>query len=365
MNDEPMLPPWTAVQATEPPPRNPVLIDGVVRVGHVMLLAGKGKIGKSWAAIELCVAIAAGRESWLGLPLRASGSCLFIDPELDAKSLDHRFRTVAEAMGVDAEKVDSKVARWSLRGVPNATMNAIVHDLERRPGEFVLVVIDSASVFIEGDENSSTDIRRFSNKVLRVSEVTGATVLLVHHYGKAVDGDRAASDRARGSSVWLDFPDAMLTITEVLPPSGDASDVLPEGHYACVLEAGGIREFPRMEPIHVIFGYPLHRVDLAGITDDWKPRSSQRKGGKSTAEIKKATAEARHLGIAAKLLAHFYANGIVEGMPIADAARLCGCDARTLTNALDGKYLKVEQKTQRKRLVVPTSPPPPQLPLGD
>lgn len=367
-----LLPPWTAIQSTEPPKRNPVLIDGVVRQGHVMLLAGKGKIGKSWAAIELCVSIATGRAEWFGLPLKSSGAVLYIDPELDAKSLDNRFHTVCEAMGADVASVDARISKWCLRGVEGANMAAIIHDLQTQErNQFALVVVDSCSCFVEGDENSSVDVRRFTAKALQIASITGATVVLIHHFSKSRDGDRQAADRARGSSVWLDAPDAVLTITEILPPSGDVSDYLQDGEYACVLESGGIREFPRMEPIRLIFGYPLHRVDADGITDDWKPNSSQRDGAKSANQIKSAKTDAKHAAIASAVLAHFYAEQVgKEGMLIKDAATVAGVDVRTLADALDGNaHLEVVQVTQRKRYVRPKRPPrePPQeLPLdGD
>lgn len=365
-----LLPAWTAVKASEPPTRNPALIDGVLRRGHVMLLSGKGKIGKSFSAIELCVSVATGREEWFGLPLKSSGACLYIDPELDSRSLDNRFAAVCEAMQADKLKVDERISKWSLRGVAGANMNAIIHDLQRACAfdQFALVVVDSCSCFVEGDENSSVDIRAFSAKVLRIAEITGASVLLVHHTGKAKDGDREAADRARGSSVWLDFPDAILNITEVLPPSGEPSDYLESGVYACLLESGGIREFPRMEPIRLLFDYPIHRVDFEDLTDDWKPRSSSRDGANKTNEIKKAQKATNYANITAKLLAHFYANGIGEdGIIVKDAAAICDCDVRTLTAAVDkSDYLSVVQVTQRKRYIRPKNPPkpePPELPL--
>ena len=43
----------------------PCLIDGVLRQGHKMLIAGPSKAGKSFLQIEMCIAIAEGRE-WLG-----------------------------------------------------------------------------------------------------------------------------------------------------------------------------------------------------------------------------------------------------------------------------------------------------------
>ena len=47
------------------PELSPPLIDGVLRQGHKMLLAGPSKAGKSYALIELCIAIAEGKK-WLG-----------------------------------------------------------------------------------------------------------------------------------------------------------------------------------------------------------------------------------------------------------------------------------------------------------
>lgn len=363
------LPPWTAIRAADPPKRNPVLIDGVVRRGHVMLLSGKGKIGKSWSAIELCVSIATGRAEWFGLPLKSSGACLFIDPELDTKSLDNRFHVVCDAMGADAVSVDANIAKWSLRGITGASMNAVIHDLEKRRESFALVVVDSCSCFVEDDENSSVAVRKFAAKVLQIAMITGATVLLVHHFGKAKDGDRAASDRARGSSVWLDFPDAVLTLTEVLPPSGKPSDYLAESEYACILESGGIREFPRMEPKRLIFGYPLHRVDADGITDGWKPDSSARKGADKTNELKAAQKRADRAAITAALLAHYYAEGIGEdGLILKEAAEAVNLDSRQLTTALEGsEHFEIVQETQRKRYVRPKRAPrasPPELPLS-
>ena len=366
------LPEWTAIRSTDPPSRNPVLIDGVVRKGHVMLLAGKGKIGKSWSAIELCVSVATGRESWFGLSLKSSGACLYIDPELDPKSLDNRFQTVCNAMSADTGKADSMIAKWSLRGIPGASMDAIISDLQTRNAfdQFALVVIDSCSCFVEGDENKSVDVRKFAAKVLQVTRITGATVLLVHHFGKAKDGDRSAADRARGSSVWLDFPDAVLTLTEVLPPSGQPGDYLEENEYACILESGGVREFPRMEPIRLIFGYPVHRVDTDGITESWKPTSSERDGGKKTAELKKAKKATDAAKMCAEILARFYAEGIgEEGMLAPDLAKLMGRDTRTLKEAVkDCPYLEAVQVTQRKHYIRPTHAPrasPPELPLEE
>lgn len=53
------------------------LIEGVLRQGHKMLLAGPSKAGKSFALIELCICLAEGAPAW---PLcLCSGQVLYIN----------------------------------------------------------------------------------------------------------------------------------------------------------------------------------------------------------------------------------------------------------------------------------------------
>ena len=87
---------------------------GIVRRGHVMLLSGKGKGAKTWAAIQLAVAVATGG-SWFGYKCE-QGDCLYIDPELDPKSLDNRFHDVCDACRVDPAWADAHIQMWCLRG---------------------------------------------------------------------------------------------------------------------------------------------------------------------------------------------------------------------------------------------------------
>lgn len=355
------LPPWDAVRAADPPKRSPALIHGMLRRGHVALLTGKGKGSKTWSAIECAVAVATGR-GWFGFRCEA-GRVLYIDPELDRKSLDVRFSKVCEALGADAAVVDSRVCKWCLRGVPDASMGSLIHDLAARGEEarFDLVVIDSASCFVEGDENSSTDLRRFAAYVLRVASITGAAILLVHHMGKGNAGDRDSIERARGSSVWGDFPDAPLSLTEIFPKEGKPSDYLSDGERAFILEDSGLREFPSIKPTHLIFGYPVHRIDQKGITSDWSPRTSasRRRGGKQTAELNKAKKRADQACIVSGLLGWFYAEGIGgEGVSLKECAEHVGLDSRKVRAAVEeSALLRIFKPSPRKSFVVPAHPP--------
>lgn len=287
--DEPRIQtPWTQVQSQTPPPRKPVLVEDMLRRGHIGLISGKAKLGKTWSAIQLAVAVATGGE-WFGRKCE-KGDVLFIDPEVDPASLDNRFNRVCEALDIDRAEVDRHVSRWSLRGTLTTdglppTIADIAHDITMSGQQFALVIIDSCSCFLcgeAGDENSSVAVRQFFSWVGRIAQSTGAAVFLVHHQGKGNVGDRDAADRARGSSVWVDAPDLILTLTELFPPQGKVEDYLQHGSRAVLLEDAGIREFGGFDPVHLVYKYPVHNVDKVGKTADWTPKSSASTGGKSS-----------------------------------------------------------------------------------
>uniref|UniRef100_UPI000A75E672 PriCT-2 domain-containing protein n=1 Tax=Clostridium sp. NkU-1 TaxID=1095009 RepID=UPI000A75E672 len=75
----------------------PTLIDGVLRQGHKMLIAGPSKAGKSFLQIEMCIAIAEGKQ-WLNWAC-TQGRVMYVNLELDRASCLHRFKDVYQALG--------------------------------------------------------------------------------------------------------------------------------------------------------------------------------------------------------------------------------------------------------------------------
>ena len=92
----------------------PPLIDGVLRQGHKMLIAGPSKAGKSYALIELCIAIAEGG-MWLDSFKCAKGKVMYVNLELDKASCLHRFFDVYKALGIPSDHIRS-IDIWNLRG---------------------------------------------------------------------------------------------------------------------------------------------------------------------------------------------------------------------------------------------------------
>ena len=75
-----------------------------------MLLAGPSKAGKSFALIEMCIAIAEGRK-WFNWQC-AKGKVLYVNLELDRASCLHRFKDVYTRLGWDAKNL-SNIDIWN------------------------------------------------------------------------------------------------------------------------------------------------------------------------------------------------------------------------------------------------------------
>ena len=308
----------------------PPLIDGVLRQGHKMLIAGPSKAGKSFALIELCIALAEGRD-WLGFKC-AQGRVLYVNLELDGASCKHRFKDVYNALGVQPANL-ANIDIWNLRG-RSVPMDKLAAPLIRRAKKrgYMAIIIDPIYKVITGDENSADQMAHFCNQFDKVCAEVGCAVIYCHHHSKGAQGGKKSMDRASGSGVFARDPDALLDMTELeitdalmnqqqdrafcsvcmtwlrrflgeealerLCPPDDryapekvreaAHKCLQDKSYSlCIKEAevarqavltrtawrieGTLREFPRFPPLNVWFDYPVHKPDSTGVLADLEP----------------------------------------------------------------------------------------------
>ena len=250
------------------PPRLPdELIRGVLRRGHKLLLSGSSKAGKSFLLMELCVAIAEGRE-WLGFPCR-QGRVLYVNLEIDHASVFHRFFSIYRAMGIPMENA-WRISVWNLRGRA-MTMELLARPLIERllSGMFDAVIIDPIYKVLPGDENSATETAAFCNVLDAVCEESGCAVIFCHHHSKGDQSGKRVADRASGSGVFARDPDALLDIIE-LQPEERQRRAAKKGATAWRMESC-LREFPPFGPVDFWFEYPVHRVDEDGALADALP----------------------------------------------------------------------------------------------
>ncbi len=332
------------------PELSPPLIDGVLRQGHKMLLAGPSKAGKSYSLIELCIAIAEGTK-WFGFQC-AKGRVMYVNLELDRASCLHRFKDVYTVLGIPPESI-SNIDIWNLRG-KSVPMDKLAPKLIRRASkkDYIAIIIDPIYKIITGDENSADQMSHFCNQFDKVCTELGCSVIYCHHHSKGAQGGKRSMDRASGSGVFARDPDALLDLTELEVTegirkaeenalvckiclewilrfdSGFSSEVptddtqsapkmrehaqkkLSEASYKLMCSdieekkkrlnertawriEGTLREFASFKPISCWFDYPVHREDTSGALGDLKIESEKPAWQKATESRKESAKKQR------------------------------------------------------------------------
>ena len=302
------------------------LIEGVLRQGHKMLIAGPSKAGKSFALIEMCIAIAEGKK-WMGWQC-TQGKVLYVNLELDRASCLHRFKDVYESSGLKASNL-ANIDIWNLRG-KSIPMDKLAPKLIRRAHKkgYIAVVIDPIYKVITGDENSADQMANFCNQFDKVCNELNVSVIYCHHHSKGAQGGKKSMDRASGSGVFARDPDALLDLIELELKESEKNRIIDSivcNYYRNVLDAAGfndaynsgqldsvammrecallnlteaqfesveeqvetlraksvsmsawriegtLREFPKFEPINLWFDYPVHKIDSTGALKNIDP----------------------------------------------------------------------------------------------
>ncbi len=370
------------------PDLSPCLIDGVLRQGHKMLLAGPSKAGKSFALIELCIAIAEGRQ-WFGFNC-ARGKVMYINLELDRASCLHRFRDVYSALGWTPEHVGD-IDIWNLRG-RSVPLDLLAPRLIRRAkeGGYIAIILDPIYKVITGDENAADQMAKFCNQFDKIASELGCAVIYCHHHSKGQQGQKRSMDRASGSGVFARDPDALIDMLELDVPYdvrrdqltrayrhimnehlkrlgilaevnqceiGDIEQVLayvsklpPEEQNAIRAEfeaadkrewaktawriEGTLREFASFKPFNVWFDYPVHKADSEGLLKDVKPESMMPGTIEYATRAHVGNGEKRKKERDDSIETAYEACAINETVTIKDLA----------------EYLSVTEKTVRRRL---------------
>ena len=361
---EPLSGVWEDLPELAPP-----LIDGVLRQGHKMLLAGPSKAGKSFALIELCIAIAEGT-AWLEWAC-TKGRVLYVNLELDRASALHRFKDVYKALNLNANNINN-IDIWNLRG-KSVPLDKLAPKLIRRSqkNNYIAVVIDPIYKVITGDENSASEMAHFTNQFDKIATELGCAVIYCHHHSKGYQGGKRSMDRASGSGVFARDPDALLDLTELEPSEQvlerekqlarakviadyiqeydpdyyeylEPEDLVDAGKMTwhlkkvafaskveesmnlAIQEAerkvmtktawrieGTLREYAAFEPVDLWFDYPIHTIDHLGILKDTQPESEKPfwQKGVDSQKTKKQRAEER-----ANELEIAYTNLEMEGL---------------------------------------------------
>lgn len=258
----------------------PPLIEGILREGHKMLIAGPSKAGKSFALIQLCISIAEGKP-WFGFDC-TQGKVLYVNLELDRASCLHRFKDVYEALEQQPTNIGN-ISIWNLRG-KSLPMDQLAPKLIRRAQKrnYKAIIIDPIYKVITGDENSADQMANFCNQFDKVCTELKCAVIYCHHHSKGSQTGKRSMDRASGSGVFARDPDALLDLLELELENmnEDKLQDAPIDTSQCTAwrMEGTLREYPKFKPVDLWFEYPIHKVDTNGFLAMAQFDSPQSKG---------------------------------------------------------------------------------------
>ena len=331
------------------------LIQGILRVGHKMLIAGPSKAGKTFLLMYLAIAIAEGID-WLKFKCK-KGKVLYINLEIDEPSAIHRLYTIYDALGIPP-KNDRNIVIWNLRGHAE-TMDKLVPIILRRlrKQHFDAIIIDPIYKVIMGDENTATDMGKFCNEFDKLCTELGCSVIMCHHHSKGAQGGKKSMDRSSGSGVFARDPDAILDVVELAVPD-ELRDVIKDPNATAWKMESTLREFANIKPVNILFQYPLHKVDESGLLESVYPEGSPMKNLSKSSKFTKA--EERRESIV-NAYAALEGAGPVKIRDMAQYLHVNEGTVRNRINELNGEFIYdhgfVTRKSAGESKIVPFPEP--------
>lgn len=332
------------------PPLAPVLIPGMLRQGHKMMIASSSKAGKSFLVEELAIAVAHGK-SWLNNPCK-KGPVLYVNMELSDSSCWNRFSRVYEALnnsengtsGNCNPSTTGNLDVWNLRG-QQATANQLAAAIEQLDKKYTLIILDPIYKLFEGSENDQESTANFCKAVDRMAE-TGASIVYVHHHSKGAQGNKSSMDRASGSGVFARDVDALIDLTQLFP--GGKEPTAEASKKTIWKVETTLREFAPLRPFIVSFQYPLHHVESSTEYAGWKPRSASSAGGSTRADQQTAAKESAKERCAKEFEAWNEEHG--EPPTVRELAEVLSKNEKTVRGYLNDLELKprVEKRGRKK-----------------
>ena len=270
------------------------LIQGIMRDGQKMMLAGASKAGKTFLLMELAIAIARG-STWLGIPCKEE-NVLYVNMELEESMAIMRFRCIGEHLGLDWEKMD-QINICTLRGenINNTRLYrylTMAQETAQKP--YGVIIIDPIYKLLEGDENATETVRSFCSMTDRLCKELNVSVIYSHHHSKGSKGNTRAMDRSSGSGIFARDADALLDLIELDMPAKMLEKEGNENLSAWRLEPV-LRDFPAFKPLNLFFRFPIHEVDQEGVLSSAGAASPSRNNLKQSS--KRITKEERNKSV--------------------------------------------------------------------
>lgn len=252
-----------------PPELPPETIRGVLRRGEKLVLTGPSKAGKSFALIQLAIALAKG-DWWLGLFKCSVNRVVYINMELTKENATVRFLDVWNKVSPKSKEGLRNISIWNLRGT-SVTTKSMVDSIIKRHKSMInpptFYIIDPIYKINSGDENAAKDINELLREFDRLCAETNANLVYAHHHAKGSQFGKRALDRGSGSGVIGRDADAAIDLDFLFVPQSMKEEKASYYNDQSWKDATGLRvestfrNFKSRPPFNVWFKYPIHSYD--------------------------------------------------------------------------------------------------------
>jgi len=198
----------------------PWLVDGICTEQAVMVIGGEPKTAKTWAALELAIAVASDTTAFGEFKVRNTdgrGAFLFLCED-NPRSVKRRVASLVKGRGPVLAGWGKRLAVKALGSMQIDDVGALaryVATVRRSPIKPAICVFDPLRDLHAHNEDSSTEMQGVYSALRALRTVLGCAVVFVHHAGKATaDGEkRRGGQKLRGSSALHGAVDAGLYLT--------------------------------------------------------------------------------------------------------------------------------------------------------
>ena len=211
------------------------IVDHLIPKGAIIILFGKGGIGKTWLVMDIARCIGSGID-YLGYATQET-LVIFVDFENPLTVLNTRTQRMGEAEGVHFWRVANDLKPPKLDSDDWKKYKELPHG--------TVLIFDTLRASHSKDENSSEHMAMVMERVKELRDC-GFTVILLHHTPKN------SEKISKGSTAIVDLADHILNLSRVRRSNGgddklvDDDDDDEEAVYRF-----GVREKTRFEPHHI------------------------------------------------------------------------------------------------------------------
>ena len=173
------------------------LVDGILERESLTLVYGDPGCGKSFFAVDLGACVATGLP-WKGREVQ-QGDVLYMAGErrdgivrrAHAWGIANEMK-VPTSLGISSYAIDLNDSEKSLPEIQKAIEEVNYENLQ-------MIIVDTLARHYSGDENTAIDMSDFVRTLDQLKQFYGATILVVHHLGKAHEKGPRGSTALRGA----------------------------------------------------------------------------------------------------------------------------------------------------------------------